>query len=246
MPPIRSAYYDSRFSSELRRISCSCEKLSVDCNRIATIRALHSMANNRRSSALYLSNRMTFDPTGSDDEEEVTYLNEEQLRAFWLKLGMSASSYNEDTALSKMLLSDTDDDDDDDDDYEEDSDDEDDVTNIDDAKKNVKTSILEGKKRDFLSSAIVSLETKTGMKEAPKPKKKLMLNKLLKRSTKAQSNEIEIKKSESSKDEKMIIKVERPVEKKVEEVSLDSNGLPIPAGRSVGESRIHSPKSTTI
>ena len=103
-----------------------------------------------------------------------------------------------------------------------------------------------GKKRDFLSSAIVSLETKTGMKEAPKPKKKLMLNKLLKRSTKAQSNEIEIKKSESSKDEKMIIKVERPVEKKVEEISLDSNGLPIPAGRSVGESRIHSPESTII
>jgi hypothetical protein len=201
------------------------------------------MANNRGRLALYSSNRMTFDPTGSDDEEEeVTYLNEEQLRAFWMKSGMSAASYNEDTALSKMLLSDNDDDEEDDD-YEDDDaeeQDDDDVKNIGDVKKNVKTSITGGKKRDFLSSAVVSPETEIGAKDSLKPKKSSMLNKLLKRSSKKLNNEVEIKKSESSKDEKVMKKVERPVEKKVEEVSLDSNGLPIPAGRSVGESRIRS------
>jgi hypothetical protein len=232
MPLIRIAYYDSSYCSE---------KLSVDYNRIATVRALHSLANNLGSFALYSSNRMTFDPTGShDEEEEVTYLNEEQLRAFWLKSGMSAASYNEDTALSKMLLSDNDDDEDDDD-YEEDDEDDDDddvVKNINDAKRNVKASIIGGKKRNFLSSAVVSPETRTGTKVASKPKKSLMLNKLLKRSSKVLHNKEEIKKLESSKDVKIMKKVERSVEKKVEEVSLDSNGLPIPAGRSVGESRI--------
>jgi hypothetical protein len=234
MSPIRSSFYDSAYCSQ---------NLLLDCDRIATVRALHSMAYNRGRLALYSSNRMAFDPTGSDDEEEeVTYLNEEQLRAFWLKSGMSAASYNEDTALSKMLLSDNDDDEEDDDyeedDAEEQDDDDDDVKNIGDEKKNVKTSTTGGKKRDFLSSAVVSPETKIGTKDSLKPKKSSMLNKLLKRSSKTLNNEVEIKKSESSKDEKVMKKVERPVEKKVEEVSLDSNGLPIPAGRSVGESRI--------
>ena len=52
--------------------------------------------------------------TGGNEDESVTYLSEEQLRRFWVKsLGLPESTYNEQTALTKMLLSDEDDDDDD-------------------------------------------------------------------------------------------------------------------------------------
>lgn len=229
VPRIRNAPYVSKISSELQGGSDRNEKLSVNYNCIGTIKgSLLSMENNRWGFALFSSNRMTLDSSESDDEEEVTYLNEEQLRAFWLKSGMSAASYNEDTALSKMLLSDNDDDDHDDDDDFNDVDSE-------NEKKNVKRSILSGKKKNFLSSSVASPETKTEPKNSLKAKKSLMLNKLLKRSSKELKNEVKMEISESSQGEKTLKKGESLGEKKVEEVSLDSNGLPIPAGRSVGE-----------
>ena len=75
-----------------------------------------------RSKQMQLYARMTLitDDDDEDDdeeeedeesEEEVKWLNEKELRAFWKKSGMSDSSYDENIALSKMMMADTDDDD---------------------------------------------------------------------------------------------------------------------------------------
>ena len=51
---------------------------------------------------------------GENEDDSVIYLSEEQLRRFWVKsLGQPESTYNEQIALTKMLMSDEDDDDDD-------------------------------------------------------------------------------------------------------------------------------------
>lgn len=47
----------------------------------------------------------------AEQEVDVTYLSEEKLRSFWIKSGYSNDSYNENSALTKLLLSDEDDDD---------------------------------------------------------------------------------------------------------------------------------------
>ena len=73
-----------------------------------------------RSTQMQLYARMTLitDDDDEDDdeeeeeesEEEVKWLNEKELRAFWKKSGMSDSSYDENIALSKMMMADNDDD----------------------------------------------------------------------------------------------------------------------------------------
>ena len=89
-------------------------------NRLEARCALHSMISSQSSmfrnnfAPMFMSNRMTLDTSDDDDmEEDVTHLDEAELRAFWERSGMSASSYDEDIALSKMMMADIDDDDDD-------------------------------------------------------------------------------------------------------------------------------------
>ena len=88
-------------------------------NRLEARCALHSMISSQSSmfrnnfAPMFMSNRMTLDTSDDDDmEEDVTHLDEAELRAFWERSGMSASSYDEDIALSKMMMADIDDDDD--------------------------------------------------------------------------------------------------------------------------------------
>ena len=67
------------------------------------------------TSTTSLNAKKSLDADNSDENiEKVTYVNEVELRAFWLKSGMSAASYDEGAAL--MLFSDQDEGDDDDDD----------------------------------------------------------------------------------------------------------------------------------
>jgi len=72
-----------------------------------------------RSAPWILHSQPVGTETGGNEDDSVTYLSEEELRRFWVKsLGLSDSTYNEQTALTKLLLSDNDDDDDDDDEFE--------------------------------------------------------------------------------------------------------------------------------
>jgi hypothetical protein len=216
---------------------------SIQCNRDASLHVRSSssvlitlLSNSNRikygtkvtsMTALHAKKRSP-DTDNSDEKiEKVTYLNEEELRAFWLKSGMSATSYNEGMALSKLLLSDNDDDDDDDDDVDED----------DGIKKEVeevsstigKRRLLKGKKTESSSASGVASQHDVKRPEVAAVDKKKMLKKFM------------TKKRAESSDEKV---ADAPAPAPV---NLDSSGVPIPAGRSVGELVIpliyfHSPK----
>ena len=167
----------------------------------------------RKVLLLNAGNRITMDTSDSDfEEEDVTYLNEEQLRLFWAKSGMSASSYNQDAALTKMLLSDEDDEDDF-------------IEAILPEKIKFSRSKILGRSKGKISPSILTNVSEdiaviqTG--SSTKTKKKMLLNKSPKKSSPV--------KEDSS------VSPGTTTKKKSEEIALDSNGLPIPAGRSVGE-----------
>ena len=157
------------------------------------------------------------DKDSSDEKlEKVTYLKEDKLRAFWLKSGMSAASYNEGAALSKLLLSDEDDDDDDFDDYDDDDDD-----GIKEALKGVPNRInrqrfLRKKTSGTSSDGGVIVPCNAGKSVVTATDKKKLFKKFMTR-----------KRAESIDDQK--------ITETSSAVNLDSSGLPIPAGRSVGK-----------
>ena len=176
-----------------------------------------TLSQNRRDRKVLLlnaSNRITLDTSDSDFEEgDVTYLNEEQLRLFWAKSGMSAGSYNQDAALTKMLLSD--------------EDDEDDLIepNKPEKEKFSRSKILGRSKGRISPSPVTNVVEDivvSPIESTTKTKKRMLLNKSPKKSLPA--------KEDSS------VSPGTTIKKKSEEVALDSNGLPIPAGRSVGKS----------
>lgn len=150
------------------------------------------------TSTTSLNVKKSLDTDNSDENiEKVTYVNEVELRAFWLKSGMSAASYDEGAAL--MLLSDQDDDDDDDGIKEE----------VDVVPTTIDRQRLLRKKPSGSTSVIHQIAEKPIV--TPVDKKKLLKKFMTKR--KAESTDDKI--AETT-------------------VTLDSSGVPIPAGRSVG------------
>jgi hypothetical protein len=163
---------------------------------------------------LNAANRMTLDTSDSDfEEEDVTYLNEEQLRLFWAKSGMSAGSYNQDAALAKMLLSD-----------EDDEDNEDVIEAVIPEKSKFSRSKILGRSKGRVSPSTVTNVSEeiavSQIESSTRTKKGILQNKSPKKS-------LPVKEVSSV--------LPKTVSKKSEEIALDSNGLPIPAGRSVGK-----------
>ena len=80
------------------------------------LRVYHAFLSSKTRLSAASSTRRHANPAISGgDDDDVTYLSEEKLRAFWKQAGLPATSYSEQAALSKMLLFGGDEDDDDDD-----------------------------------------------------------------------------------------------------------------------------------
>ena len=220
------------------------------CNKLEAKRAFHSTISSKSTmlrknfEPMFMSNRMTLDTSNDDDMEEVvTHLDEADLRAFWERSGMSASSYDEDIALSKMMMADIDDDDDDDDD------DSDGTFGNDDLMDNrsagnalaLKRSSA-GNKKEMLSS---SPATNSAQRVSSTSKRGLLSRKLLNKTNKKTVSEKDYLKDKLNIDsDATAIKVgdngkaeKNDVENNLSQ-TLPSESVPvndIPAGRSVGE-----------
>ena len=211
---------------------------SIIASSVAAIRKSSILRS--RVSTMCMSNRMTLDKSdGNEMEEEVTHLDEAELRAFWVRSGMSASSYDEDIALSKMMMAENDDDDDDDDEVVQSQNNEDADEGL---NKVVKVPILKNssaeKRRKMLSSSVAINNVK-----AISNKGGLLSRKLLNRPLKKDVTENDSRKNRQNADSDIITmegrnikKVEKNIPEKIpsppqQDVIVND----IPAGRSVGK-----------
>ena len=212
---------------------------SISASSVASIRKSSILRS--RVSTMCMSNRMTLDKSdGNEMEEEVTHLDEAELRAFWVRSGMSASSYDEDIALSKMMMAENDDYDDDDDDeavQSQNNEDADEELNKVVIVPIIRNSSAE-KRRKMLSSSVAINNVK-----AISNKGGLLSRKLLNRPLKKDVTENDSRKNRQNADSDIITmegrnikKVEKNIPEKIpsppqQDVIVND----IPAGRSVGK-----------
>ena len=218
-------------------------KLEAKCAFHSTISSKSSMLR-KNFEPMFMSNRMTLDTSNDDDmEEDVTHLDEADLRAFWERSGMSASSYDEDIALSKMMMADIDDDDDNDGTFGND----DLMDNRGAGNALVLKRSSAGNKKEMLSS---SPATSSIQRVSSTSKGGLLSRKLLNRTNKKTVSEKDYQKDKENIDsDTTAIKVGDNGKAKKNDVENNSSqtfppeSVPvndIPAGRSVGENILRS------